>query len=142
MKNNIDSLCLLGYCKLTHDLCASRILVMKKMLFAFAVVAFFGLDAHAGIFNKKCQNCSTKRVGLFVKKCESCPSSCTSCASSTATVAKAQAAAPKKIEAPSPVKVAAAKAQAAAPKKIEAPSPVKEKAPVKAAKKVVSPAQN
>ena len=118
MKNNIDSLCLLGYCKLTHDLCASRILVMKKMLFAFAVVAFFGLDAHAGIFNKKCQNCSTKRVGLFVKKCESCPSSC---ASSTATVAKAQA---------------------AAPKKIEAPSPVKEKAPVKAAKKVVSPAQH
>ena len=85
---------------------------MKKVLFlAVASLGFFGLDANAGIFKKKCKSCS------------SCQSS-----KAGADAGKTQAAAPqKKVEAPSPVKAQdGAKAQSATPaktggKKVAAP---------------------
>jgi hypothetical protein len=113
---------------------------MKKTLFlAVAALGFFGLDADAGIFNKK--------QSKVVSSCN-VGSSCASCNSSKAVVAaptKAQAPVvpQKKVQAPSPVK---SQAPVAPQKKVEAPSPVKAQnaAPAKVTiekKKIAAPQQ-
>ena len=79
---------------------------MKKILFlSIASLGFFGLDADAGIFNKK--------KSKVVSSCN-VGSSCASCKSSKAVVA-----APTKAQAP-----------VVPQKKVQAPSPVKSQAPV------------
>lgn len=100
---------------------------MKKIMFlAIAGLGFFGLDANAGIFNKKSKTCFNG----------SCSSSQTS---RVRTVVAAPSKAPSKAQAPT-----------APQKKVEAPSPVKAQeskpgqapAPVKApSKKVAAPQQ-
>jgi hypothetical protein len=112
---------------------------MKKILFlSIASLGFFGLDADAGIFNKK--------KSKVVSSCN-VGSSCTSCNSSKAAVVAAptvvQVAPQKKVQAPSPVK---SQAPVAPQKKVEAPSPVKAQnaAPAKTVtekKKVSAPQQ-
>jgi hypothetical protein len=96
---------------------------MKKIMFlAIAGIGFFGLDANAGIFNKKSKTCSNG-----------------SCSSSQTSRVRTVVAAPSKAQAPT-----------APQKKVEAPSPVKAQeskpgqapAPVKApSKKVAAPQQ-
>ena len=52
---------------LVRTFCALGGFVMKKVLFlAVASLGFFGVDANAGIFKKKCKSCSS---------CQSCQSS-------------------------------------------------------------------
>ena len=99
---------------LVRTFCALGGFAMKKVLFlAVASLGFFGVDANAGIFKKKCKSCSS---------CQSCQSS-----KAGADAGKTQAAAPqKKVEAPSPVKAQdGGKAQSATPaktgKKVAAP---------------------